>query len=88
MPEALKKIREGELTAIVDQLPEKQVANAIGALVSHLKDKKPLEFLIGSGTKSYCLIGQSLPQPPEIAELLSFASRCTALNSFVTFRHC
>jgi inositol transport system substrate-binding protein len=43
VPEALKKIREGELTATVDQLPGEQVANAIGGLVSHLKEKKPLE---------------------------------------------
>ena len=43
LPEALAAIRDGSMAATVDQLPGEQVKNAIGALVSYLRDKKPLE---------------------------------------------
>ena len=43
LPETLKAIRDGDMTATLDQLPGQQVRHAIDALVAHLREQKPLE---------------------------------------------
>lgn len=43
IPEALAKVRSGEMAATVEQLPGQQVKNAMDAVAAHLKEKKPLE---------------------------------------------
>ena len=43
LPEALAKVRDGELAATVEQLPAEQVRNAMTAMVDYLRDKKPIE---------------------------------------------
>lgn len=43
LPETLKSIRDGDMTATLDQLPGQQVRHAIDALVANLRDHKPLE---------------------------------------------
>jgi inositol transport system substrate-binding protein len=43
IPEALAKVRDGDLAATVEQLPGEQVGNAMRAMVDYLRNKTPLE---------------------------------------------
>ena len=43
IPEALAKVRDGDLAATVEQLPGEQVGNAMHAMVDYLRNKTPLE---------------------------------------------
>ena len=43
IPEALAKVRDGEMAATVEQLPAEQVGNAMTAMVAYLRDKKQIE---------------------------------------------
>jgi inositol transport system substrate-binding protein len=43
LPDALIKVRDGEMDATVEQLPAEQVGNAMTAMVAYLRDKKQIE---------------------------------------------
>jgi inositol transport system substrate-binding protein len=43
LPEALSKIRSGEMAATIEQSPGKQVRTAMDELVGFLRDKKPMQ---------------------------------------------
>jgi inositol transport system substrate-binding protein len=43
IPDALVKVRDGEMAATIEQLPAEQVGNAMTAMVAYLRDKKQIE---------------------------------------------
>ena len=43
LPDALVKVRDGDLAATVEQLPAEQVETSMKAVVDYLRDKTPLE---------------------------------------------
>ena len=43
LPDALVKVRDGDLAATVEQLPAEQVATSMQAVVNYIRDKTPLE---------------------------------------------
>lgn len=43
LPDALAKIRDGDLAATVEQLPAEQVETSMKAVVDYIRDKTPLE---------------------------------------------
>lgn len=43
LPDALAKIRDGDLAATVEQLPAEQVETSMKAIVDYIRDKTPLE---------------------------------------------
>jgi inositol transport system substrate-binding protein len=43
LPDALAKVRDGELAATVEQLPAEQVETSMKAVVDYIRDKTPLE---------------------------------------------
>ena len=66
IPDALVKVRDGELAATVEQLPAEQVGNAMTAMVAYLRDKKPIE---GKKLDPVLITKENLNQAERYSEL-------------------